>query len=85
MSPVKRILFFILVLISVVTLPWWLSAVLLLVLTIYLSLYLEVLFFGFLFDAIYFGGTNLFGALSLSFLLLLVVTLIKPYVRFEQF
>ena len=44
-----RILVFIAAFIVLVVLPWWVSMVVLLGLTIYFPFYLEVLFFGFLF------------------------------------
>ena len=48
-----RTLLFVLVFILVVVLPWWFSTFILAGLTIYFPFYLEVLFFGFLFDTLY--------------------------------
>ena len=48
-----RIPLFIIVFIFVLILPWWLSTLILIGLTIYFPFYLEVLFFGFLFDTLY--------------------------------
>lgn len=52
-SPLLRVVGFVLVFILVVVLPWWLSAIILITLTAYLPFYLEVVFFGFLIDALY--------------------------------
>ena len=77
-----RVLFFIIVLITVVTLPWWLSAILLVGLTIYFPLYIEVLFFGFLFDTLYSAGLTFpYTALTIAFIFLMIVFFIKTQIR----
>lgn len=52
-TPLVRSIAFIFVFILVVILPWWLSVVVLIGLTVYFPFYPEVVFFGFLIDALY--------------------------------
>ena len=79
---VVRILVFIFIFILQAVLPWWLTLLILLGLTIYYPLYLEVLFFGFLFDTLY-SPTLAFpyvGLLSATAFLILVY-FAKTYIR----
>lgn len=79
---VLRVVLFLGVFGLVVTLPWWLSAVILFGLTIYFPLYLEVIFFGFIFDTLYsaqFSFPYIGGTLAL--VLLLVVSFVKKNIR----
>lgn len=70
------------VLIAVLVLPWWLSIFVLLVGTIYFPLYLEILFFGFLFDTLYSGFRNFpHTGLFLALLFLVLVLFAKTRVR----
>lgn len=81
-STIIRILTFILVFFLVSVLPWWLSAIILVGLTIYFPLYLEVLFFGFFFDALYaVRYTFPYTGLSVATVFLLVVIFVKTQVR----
>jgi hypothetical protein len=75
-----RILVFIAAFIVVVILPWWVSTAVLLGLTIYFPFYLEVLFFGFLFDILYPIQSNYLG-LILATAFLIVVLFIKTRLR----
>ena len=80
-TPVRISLFF-LVFISVTTLPWWISALILIGLTIYFPFYLEGLFFGFLFDTLY--STRLaspYTGLTLATIFLLLTMLAKTQIR----
>lgn len=80
----QRILLFVGVYICVLILPWWLSATILVGLTIYLPLYVEVLFFGFLFDILYatkFSSSFLHFGLLIATFFLLVVMFIKTRIR----
>jgi hypothetical protein len=52
-KPVIRIVLFFAMYACVVVLPWWLSTWALILLTLYFPLYLEVMFFGFVFDTLY--------------------------------
>jgi len=75
-----RILVFIAAFIVLVVLPWWVSMVVLLGLTIYFPFYLEVLFFGFLFDVLYPAQFNYLG-LILATILLIIVLFVKTRLR----
>ena len=61
-------------------LPWWLSAIILIGLTIYIPLYLEVLFFGFLFDTLYSASKGHVALISAT-IFILVVTFIRTRIR----
>ncbi len=77
-----RIAAFVLVCFAVITLPWWIMAIILVGLTVYFSLYIEVLFFGFLFDILYSAHNSFpYTALTLALVLLSVVSLVRPYIR----
>jgi len=74
----QRILLFVAVYILALTLPWWLTAVALVALTIYLPTYFEVVFFGFLLDTLY---SNQHIGLVSATVFLIVVILVKSRVR----
>ena len=74
----QRILLFVLVYICTLVLPWWLTAVLLVALTIYLPTYFEVVFFGFLLDTLY--SNQHIGLVSATIFLILVM-IVKSRVR----
>ena len=80
-KPVVRAILFFVMFGLVATLPWWLSAVALFALTIYFSLYLEVLFFGFMFDTLYGARGFPHTALTLATAFLLVVTFVRVRIR----
>ena len=80
-----RILIFFLTLIFVVVLPWWISTLVLIGLTIYFSLYIEVLFFGFLFDILYLVKSDFpYMSLSIATIFLLLVILVKTQIRTQH-
>ncbi len=80
--PIIRIITFIITLVLVLTLPWWVSVVLLLGLTIVFPLYLEVLFFGFLFDTLYSSRHGFpYTALTIVFVFLILVSFVKTRIR----
>ena len=74
----QRILLFVAVYICALTLPWWLTVVALVGLTIYLPTYLEVIFFGFLLDTLY---SNQHIGLFSTTIFLIIVILVKSRVR----
>jgi len=76
--PIVRIPLFILVFVLVLVLPWWLTSILLIALTIYFPFYAEVLFFGFLFDILY-GSKNY--ALIIATVFLLATMFVKTRIR----
>lgn len=74
-----RPLIFLFVFVAVLVLPWYFSTVLLFALCAYLPFYIEIIFFGFLFDTLYGTGQT---ALIVSFFVLLLITAIKTRIRF---
>lgn len=77
-----RFLVFIYVMVTVVTAPWWISVTILIGLTIYYPLYLEALFFGFVFDTLYSSSyTFPYLGLSIAFIFLLTVYFMKTHIR----
>ncbi len=81
-KPWVRIILFIVVFAAVTVLPWYLSLLILVSFTIYFTFYLEVIFFGFLFDALYLPGTHFpYNALTLAFVFLLVTMFVRTRIR----
>src|SRR3989338_10040261 len=77
-----RIVAFIITFGLFVNLPWWISVLWLAGLTIYFPLYLEVLFFCFLFDTLYLPRYEFpYTALSVAFVFLLLVYFIRTRIR----
>jgi hypothetical protein len=77
-----RALAFIAVFILAVILPWWLFGLVLIGLTIYFPFYLEVLFFGFLIDALYSVKYSFpYIGLTIATIFLLVVMFVRTKVR----
>ncbi|MEQ1561566.1 MAG: hypothetical protein ABL899_02495 [Nitrospira sp.] len=81
-KPYVRFLLFILMFVLVVILPWWVSVPILFGLTIYYNFYLEVIFFGFLFDLLY-SVKYTFPSigLSIAMVFLLIMIFIKTQIR----
>ncbi|MBI4155956.1 MAG: hypothetical protein HY507_01855 [Candidatus Zambryskibacteria bacterium] len=80
--PMIRVASFIVVFVLVIVLPWWVSAVVLMALTIYFPFYLEILFFGFLFDTLYSAHyTFPFTALTFTVVFLITVMFIRSRIR----
>ncbi|MSU45417.1 MAG: hypothetical protein EXS47_02195 [Candidatus Zambryskibacteria bacterium] len=81
-SPLFRTMAFVIVLVLTIVLPWWLSIFILAGLTLYTQFYIEVLFFGFLLDALYSSTFSFpYIGLSISALFLLAAVLIKTQIR----
>ena len=81
-KPLVRGTLFILLLILVIVLPWWLSAIILICLTIYIPFYLEVLFFGFLFDTLYAPRFVFpYSGLTISTIFLVTVMFVRTRIR----
>ena len=81
-TPFGRAICFVVMFIAVVTLPWWVSAVLLAAATIYFPYYLEVLFLGFLFDTLYASRVGFpHEALLTAFVFFLVVSFVRTRIR----
>ncbi len=64
--------------VCVLTLPWWLSALVLAALTVFVLNYVEVMFFGFLFDTLY--SSRHIGFLAAT-IFLIVVLFVKSRIR----
>ena len=74
----QRVLLFFAVWALVLVLPWWLSVLILAGLTIFVPNYVEVLFFGFIFDTIYsYNHTGLIVATIFLIAFLFVRTKIR--------
>jgi len=81
-TPAFRTIIFVITFVLVVVLPWLVSIFLLVGLSIYFPLYLEVLFFGFLFDTLYSARYGFpYTGLSLATLFLLVTIVARTRVR----
>ncbi len=77
-----RVFLFGLVLIFLGVLPWWITFVFIFILNIYIPNYLEMIFFGFLIDALYSDNNSLFSpVLVISFVLYGVVNLVRTRIR----
>lgn len=74
----QRVLLFFAMWALVLVLPWWLSVILLVGLTIFVPDYIEVIFFGFIFDTIYSSSHT---GLIVATIFLLAVLFIKPRIR----
>jgi hypothetical protein len=74
-----RLLTFILILLSIFTLPFWVSLILSIFAIIYFDSFLEIIFFGFLYDLTYTEGGFIF--LILSFIIYIIVLFIKDRTR----
>lgn len=81
-SLLRRILIFIVVAVLVLILPWWLSVPVLIFFTIYIPLYFEVIFFGFMFDVLYSASLKFpLAGLSAATVFLLVVYFVRTQIR----
>jgi len=77
-----RIPLFALVFVAILVFPWYLSAVILLGLTIYFPFYLEALFFAFLIDTLYSSSYSFpYFGLSLATVFLLLIMFVKTRIR----
>jgi hypothetical protein len=82
MSEKTRIILFILMFVLIGTIPWWLTAIFLLILTIYIPFYPEIIFFGFLIDVLFYSGNTLFSpGLTLSLLVYVIINLVRTRIR----
>lgn len=79
----KRTLGNILALVSLFLLPFWCTIIICIVLS-FLFDYVEIIFFGFLFDVLYGGGTTFLEMNTFtlgSMLLYSIIFFIKPYLK----
>ena len=81
-TTVVRLIIFISVFLSIVFLPWWLTLIYLIGLAFYFPLYLEIVFFGFLFDHLFLASkSSPYKALILTAVVLIVITFIRNQIR----
>lgn len=81
-KPFSRALLFVGALVFVIVLPWWLSLPIVLGLTVYMPLYLEVVFLGFVFDTLYSVRFSFpYTFMTAGTVLLLVVVYIRSRIR----
>lgn len=81
-STVERILLFVLVFLSVLYMPWWLTLLFTTFLAFRYPLYLEIIFFGFLFDHLFLASQKVpYVALGITALVLIVISFIRVNVR----
>jgi hypothetical protein len=77
-----RIVVFILTFLSVIVLPWWISVPIIIFFNFYFQFYLEVLFFGFMFDVLYLVRYSFpYTGLSVATIFLLIIMFIKTRVK----
>jgi len=73
---------FAIVLLLVAFLPWWLTLIVLIGLAVYFPMYLEIIFFGFLFDNLYLASAEFpYRALLLTTIILVVISLLRKHIR----
>lgn len=81
-STVIRLIVFVSVFLSIVFLPWWATLIYLIGLAFYFPLYLEIIFFGFLFDHLYLASKHSpYKTLVLTAVVLVVISLIRNQIR----
>ncbi len=81
-TPITRTLLFVVVLMFLLLTPWWITVPILIGLSIYYPLYLEVLFFGFLFDALYSVNYEFpYTGLTSAFVLLMLILFVRTRIR----
>jgi len=76
----KRIILNLILLLSVLFMPWWVSVVLALFLVFYLNNFYEIVIFGFVMDALY--GTGQFYFIIGALVMFAAVYLFKSRVRY---
>lgn len=82
MSERKRIFLFILMFVLVAILPWWLSGIFIIMLSVYIPFYPEMIFFGFLIDILFYDKKALFTpALTISLLVYVIINLVRTRIR----
>ena len=81
-TTVVRLLIFVSVFLSIVFLPWWLTLIYLIGLAFYFQLYLEIVFFGFIFDHLFLSSRETpYKALILTTVILAIIIFIRNQIR----
>ncbi len=81
-KPAFRTFLFFAVFLMLMTLPWWATLIVIFVLNFLLPMYLEALFYGFIFDTLYSQNFSLpYTYLTLATALLIVTIFIKDRIR----
>lgn len=81
-STMERLLMFIGVFLSIVFLPWWLSLLVMVVLAFYFPLYIEIIFFGFIFDNLFLASNKFpYASLIATTIILVLIITIRKHIR----
>jgi hypothetical protein len=81
-STMERIALFIAVFLSIAFLPWWLSLVIMVALAFYYPLYIEIIFFGFIFDTLFLSSYKFpFASLIATTIILVLIVAIRKHIR----
>ncbi len=81
-TTMERLVLFVAVFLSVLYLPWWLTLVFLICMSYYFPFYMEIIFFGFIFDKLFLASREVpYTALALSVVILIIVSFIRRNIR----
>lgn len=81
-TTVERLLLFIVVFLSVLYMPWWLTLLFTIGLAFYYPLYLEIIFFGFIFDHLFLASRQVpYLTLGITAFILIVISFIRVNIR----
>jgi hypothetical protein len=77
-----RLLLFVAVFLSIVFLPWWLSLLVMVSLAYYFPLYIEIIFFGFIFDSLFLASYKFpYVSLIATAVILVLIISIRKHIR----
>ncbi len=81
-STVERLILFVVVFLSVLYMPWWLTLVFLIILAFHFPLYLEIIFFGFLFDHLFLASQKVpYASLIITTIILIIIYFVRTNIR----
>lgn len=81
-STTVRLLLFMAVFLSIVFLPWWLTLGVMAGMAFYFPLYIEIIFFGFLFDSLYLASQKFpYASLVATVVILIFIVAIRKHIR----
>lgn len=81
-TTVERLLLFVVVFLSVLYMPWWLTLLFTICLAYYYPLYLEIIFFGFIFDNLFLASRQVpYLTLGITAFILIVISFIRVNIR----
>lgn len=77
-----RLLLFVTVFLSIIFLPWWLSLLVMVALAFYFPLYIEIIFFGFIFDSLFLSSYKFpYASLIATAVILVLILSIRRHIR----